>query len=200
MCRFKPAGPGQSAFPQRRYQLAAAVRLLRPWLGGRAKPRPRPALDEYRHERIAGKDRPDKQVKEIQMQIAVSATGTTPEADVDPRFGRCQYFVIIDPETMRFEGVENAGAMGSGGAGIATAQMIASKGISVVITGNCGPNAYQVLNAAGVEVITGVSGNIQDALKAYQAGQLSTAGQPNVADHFGMGGGGGAGRRGKGIA
>jgi predicted Fe-Mo cluster-binding NifX family protein len=125
------------------------------------------------------------------MQIAVSATGTTPEADVDPRFGRCQYFVIVNPETMEFESVENAGAMAAGGAGIATAQMVVGKEIKAVLTGNCGPNAFQVLAAAGIEVITGVSGKIKDAVAAYKEGKISAIEQPNVADHFGVGGGGG---------
>ena len=109
------------------------------------------------------------------MKIAVSATGAGLDAQVDPRFGRCQYFVIVDPETMQFETVENSGTTASGGAGIATAQMIAGKGVEAVLTGNCGPNAYQVLSAAGIKVITGVTGKVQEGS------------QPNVAPHFGAG-------------
>ena len=125
------------------------------------------------------------------MAIAVSAAGTSLEADVDPRFGRCQYFILVDPETMEFEALENSSAMAAGGAGIATAQMVVEKGVEAVLTGNCGPNAYQVLSAAGVQVITGASGKIKDAVEAYRYGKLSAAGQANVADHFGMGSGGG---------
>ena len=70
------------------------------------------------------------------MKIAISSAGPTLEAEVDPRFGRCQYFIIIDPDNMEFEAVENSGAMAGGGAGIATAQMIAGKGIvSVPVAG-----------------------------------------------------------------
>ena len=82
------------------------------------------------------------------MKIAVSATGPDMDAEVDPRFGRCQYFIIVDPETMEFEAVDNESAMASGGAGISAAQMIAGKGVEAVLTGNCGPNAYQVLSHA----------------------------------------------------
>ena len=94
------------------------------------------------------------------MRIAISATGTTLDAEVDPRFGRCQYFIMADPETMEFEALENSSAMASGGAGISAAQMIAGKGLEAVLTGNCGPNAYQVLSAASIQVITGVSGKV----------------------------------------
>jgi len=124
------------------------------------------------------------------MKIAISAMGTTLDAEIDPRFGRCQYFIIVDLETMQFEALENAGGMASGGAGIATAQMIAGKGVEAVITGNCGPNAYQVLSAAGIKVVTGVSGKARDAVQSYKAGGLKTSSQPNVGGHFGLGYGG----------
>ena len=127
------------------------------------------------------------------MKIAISATGPSLDAEVDPRFGRCQYFIIVDPDTMQFEALENSSAMAAGGAGISTGQMIASKGVQVVLTGNCGPNAYQVLSAAGLQVITGVSGKIRDAIQTYKSGQFQAISQPTVAAHFGMGGGMGRG-------
>jgi predicted Fe-Mo cluster-binding NifX family protein len=127
------------------------------------------------------------------MKIAISATGPTLDDEVDPRFGRCQYFIIADPETMEFEAVDNASAMAAGGAGISTAQTIAGKGVEAVLTGNCGPNAYQVLSSAGIQVITGVSGKIKDAVESYRTGKFKTSFQANVPDHFGMGGGAGGG-------
>ena len=122
------------------------------------------------------------------MKIAISATGPNLDAEVDPRFGRCQYFIIVDPETMAFEAVENSSAMAGGGAGISAGQTIANKGAEVVLTGNCGPNAYQTLSAAGVQVITGVSGSIRGAIEGYKSGQFQAISQPNVAAHSGMGG------------
>jgi predicted Fe-Mo cluster-binding NifX family protein len=124
------------------------------------------------------------------MKIAVSAIEPSLDADVDPRFGRCRYLLVIDLDTMQFEAIENTGGMASGGAGIATAQMIAGKGVEAVITGNCGPNAYQVLSAAGIKVVTGVSGKVQDAVQSYKSGKLKTSSQPNVGGHFGLGYGG----------
>ena len=127
------------------------------------------------------------------MKIAVSATAPTLDAEVDPRFGRCQYFIIVDPQTMEFEALENPNIQASGGAGITTAQMVASKGVGVVLTGNCGPKAYQTLSAAGVQVITGVVGGIRDAVEAYRTGKLQPGAQPSVESHFGMGCGMGRG-------
>ena len=127
------------------------------------------------------------------MKIAVSATGPDLDAEVDPRFGRCQYFIIVEPDTMQFESVENSSAMAAGGAGISAAQMIASKGVEAVLTGNCGPNAYQVLSPASITVITGMSGKVRDAVQSYKSGNLKGITQPTVPDHFGMGQGMGRG-------
>ena len=127
------------------------------------------------------------------VKIAISATGPGLDADVDPRFGRCQYFIIIDAETMQFEALENSSAVAAGGAGISAAQMVANKGAEVVLTGNCGPNAYQTLSAAGVQVISGVSGTVRDAVQAHKAGKFRPSAQPNVASHYGMGMGRGRG-------
>ena len=128
------------------------------------------------------------------MRVAISATAPDLDADVDPRFGRCQYFIIADPETMSYETLQNPNITAGGGAGISTAQMIANNSVQVVLTGNCGPNAYQTLSAAGVQVITGVMGRIQDAIQAFKTGQLQSTSEPSVGAHFGTGMGGGMGK------
>ena len=120
------------------------------------------------------------------MKIAVTASGQDLESQVDPRFGRCQYLVIVDPETMQFEGLENSTTM-SQGAGVATGQLVASKGVKAVLTGSCGPNAHQVLSAANIQVITGVSGSVRDAVDKYKSGQLKPSLEPDVPAHHGQG-------------
>jgi len=137
------------------------------------------------------------------MKIAIAAAGPTLDDQVDPRFGRCQYFIIADPETMKFEAIDNVSASSTGGAGISAAQMLSNKDVEAVLTGNCGPNAYQVLSPAGIKVITGVSGKIKDVIAEYKIGTYATAAQANVPGHFGMGKGpggrGGFGRGGRGM-
>jgi len=120
------------------------------------------------------------------MKIAISSRGKDLNAKVDPRFGRCERFVIIDPDTMDFEVLENDGAASAGGAGIATGQLIASKGIEAVLTGQCGPNAFNVLQAAGIKVMTGASGTIREAVEGYKAGKYETSSQATAAPHSGM--------------
>jgi predicted Fe-Mo cluster-binding NifX family protein len=129
------------------------------------------------------------------MNIAISATGSTLEAQVDPRFGRCSYFIIADADTMSFEAFPNTAADAMGGAGIQAAQKIANKGVKVLITGNVGPNAFQTLSAAGIEVVVGASGTVKEAIEKYSKGELNKTGSPTVQGHHGMGTGTGRGQR-----
>jgi len=110
------------------------------------------------------------------------------DAPVDPRFGRCPYFLIVDTDTLDFEAVENPNLALGGGAGIQSAQLMAAKDVKFVLTGNCGPNAHETLSAAGIGVIPGCSGAVRDAVEQFKAGQLNTASEPNVASHSGMAG------------
>jgi predicted Fe-Mo cluster-binding NifX family protein len=129
------------------------------------------------------------------MKICVSATANSLDAPVDPRFGRCQYFLIVDSETMQFEAVPNMASGAMGGAGIQAAQIIASKGVKVLITGNVGPNAFQALSAAGIQIITGAYGTVREAVEKYKKGELKGISAPTVGGHFGMGAGRGRGWR-----
>ena len=109
------------------------------------------------------------------------------DAAVDPRFGRCACFLIVETDDLTFEAVENPNVMLGGGAGIQSAQLMSEKGVRFVLTGNCGPNAYRTLSAAGIPVITGCSGPVRDVVAQFQAGGVSATGGPNVEGHFGMG-------------
>ncbi|MBN1455944.1 MAG: NifB/NifX family molybdenum-iron cluster-binding protein [Methanomicrobia archaeon] len=120
------------------------------------------------------------------MKICVTAVADRLDAQVDPRFGRSQYFVIVDPATMEFEAMPNAALNAPGGAGIQAAQAMVNEGVDVVISGNMGPNAFQVLSTAGVKVATGAYGTVKDAIELYQAGKLTEAGTATVAAHAGM--------------
>ncbi|MDP8255800.1 MAG: NifB/NifX family molybdenum-iron cluster-binding protein, partial [Candidatus Alcyoniella australis] len=128
------------------------------------------------------------------MKIAVTSTGPTLDDTIETRFGRCSYFLIIDPDTLEFKSIQNPNIALGGGAGIQSAQLMSNEDVSIVLTGNCGPNAFQTFGAAGIQVITGVSGQVRQAVEQYKSGTLSSASAPNVQSHFGMGMGGAGGR------
>lgn len=125
------------------------------------------------------------------MNVAVAAAGMDLDALTDPRFGRCQYFVLVNTETMAFEGLSNVAAMQGSGAGIAAVQLVANAGADAVIAANLGPNAYQALSAGGLKVYSSSGGTVREAIEALKAGQLSEISTANVPSHFGMGGGAG---------
>ncbi len=120
------------------------------------------------------------------MNIAVTSTGPTLNDSVEARFGRCPYFLIIDTDTLRCEPIENPNTALGGGAGIQSAQLMSEKGVTTVLTGNCGPNAFNVFGQAGIQVIVGVSGPVRNAVEQFKEGAFSSAGKPNVASHFGV--------------
>lgn len=128
------------------------------------------------------------------MKICVTAVSGSLDAQIDPRFGRCPYLMIVDSETMKFEAVPNIASGSMSGAGIQAAQTIASKGVKVLITGNVGPNAFQALSAAGIKIVTGVVGTVREVIEKYKRGELRETGSPTVRGHFGMGMGRGRGR------
>ncbi len=105
--------------------------------------------------------------------------------------------LIIDPDTSEFEPIQNPNIALGHGAGIQSAQLLANKGVTVVLTGNCGPNAFQTFAAAGIQVITGVAGQVREAVRMYKSGAVAGASGPNVQGHFGTGMGGGRGMGGR---
>jgi predicted Fe-Mo cluster-binding NifX family protein len=121
------------------------------------------------------------------MRIAVSSSGPGLDAEVDPRFGRCKYFVLVDAETMESETIENPNVMASGGAGIQAAQLAAEKGVQVVLTGHCGPNAFKTLKTAGIPICLGAAGTVCEAVELYKNGDLSPAEGPDAAGKSGSG-------------
>ena len=122
------------------------------------------------------------------MKIAISSSGTDQSSQVDPRFGRCQYFIIADTDDGKTEAIPNAAQSAGGGAGIQAAQTVADQGAETVLTGNVGPNAHRALQAAKITVITGVSGTVSDALKLFQEGKYQATDSPTVQSHFGISG------------
>jgi predicted Fe-Mo cluster-binding NifX family protein len=120
------------------------------------------------------------------MKICISSQGTTLDALVDPRFGRCQYFLFVDIDTLEYEAIKNPNIDSAGGAGIQSGQLMAEKHVKTVITGNVGPNAFQTLKAAGVEVITGAAGNVKEAVERYKKGLFALAQAPTTGSKSGM--------------
>jgi len=122
------------------------------------------------------------------MKVIVTSTGPGLDDDLDPRFGRCQYFLLVDTDSMEIlESFDNEGLMAAGGAGIQAGQFVASKGAEAIITGNVGPNAIQTLQAAGIGVYLSPSGTVRQAIEGFKKETLQNVSAPSVDAHHGMG-------------
>jgi len=120
------------------------------------------------------------------MKICVTSQGDNLEAQVDPRFGRSQYFIIVDTDSHQFEAIQNPNTDKMGGVGVLSGQLLAEKKVKAVLTGNVGPNAFQTLQAAEIEVVTGASGTVKEVIEKYKKGELRSADNPNVDSKFGV--------------
>jgi len=120
------------------------------------------------------------------MKICITSEGSSLDSKVDPRFGRCQYFIITDTDSLEFEAIGNPNMESMGGAGIQSAQLVSSKQVKAVVTGNVGPNAFQTLQAAGIEIFTGASGTVKEAIEKYRKGEFKAVSGPSVGSHSGM--------------
>jgi predicted Fe-Mo cluster-binding NifX family protein len=119
------------------------------------------------------------------MKIAVTSTGKNLESPVDPRFGRAAYLIIVDTESLAFEAVDNTASVNAfKGAGIQAAAAISKKGAKVLLTGYCGPKAFQALEAAKIKVANDVTGTVKDAVAAYNAGKIKFSDNPNADAHW----------------
>jgi len=137
------------------------------------------------------------------MRICITSAGQDLNAPIDPRFGRAAYFIIIDTETMEFQSFPNSAANAVGGAGIQSAQFVASQGVQAVISGDFGPNASMALSSANIQMIAGANGTVSEVVEKFKKGELSSVQQqptnlppPNFPNFGGMGYGMGYGRGG----
>jgi predicted Fe-Mo cluster-binding NifX family protein len=119
------------------------------------------------------------------MNIVVSASGKTLDAQVDPRFGRAAFFIAVDTDTGAFQAHDNVQNLNAAqGAGIQSAETVSRLGAEVVITGHCGPKAFKTLSAAGIKVVTGAEGTVAEAVNAFTIGILVPTDTPNVEGHW----------------
>jgi len=117
------------------------------------------------------------------MKICVTSQGNSLDSPVDPRFCRCQYFIFVDTDTLEFEAIKNPNIEAMGGAGVQSGQLMAGKQVKAVITGNIGPNAFQTLQAAGIEIFTDESGSVKEVIEKYKKGELKITGVSTTGAH-----------------
>ena len=122
------------------------------------------------------------------MKIAIASEGKTLDSAVNQTFGRTQYFIVVDSDTMDFQVIDNSAASAQGGAGIKAAQAIVDSGADIVIAMHCGQNAADVLKSANISIMRAVPGSISELIQKYKNGELVelTEIHPGLHNHGGM--------------
>ncbi|MBU3914419.1 NifB/NifX family molybdenum-iron cluster-binding protein [bacterium] len=119
------------------------------------------------------------------MKIAISSKGTDINSDVDPRFGRAAYILIVDTDTFEFKTLDNRENVNRlKGSGIQAASMIYENGAEVLLTGYCGPNAVKTLKAAKIKIAAEVSGTVKEAVSLFNEGKFPFIEEANVEGHW----------------
>ncbi|MFO7752913.1 MAG: NifB/NifX family molybdenum-iron cluster-binding protein [Desulfobacteraceae bacterium] len=119
------------------------------------------------------------------MKIAVTSKGKDLDSDLDPRFGRASYILVIDTDTFEYEVIDNSeNANAFKGAGIQAAASVSDKKAQVLLTGFCGPNAFKTLNAAGVRIADNAKGTVKEAVQDFLDGKIKYAASPNTDGHW----------------
>lgn len=119
------------------------------------------------------------------MKIAVTAMGKDLDAEVDPRFGRAVFLVILDDNGNLLEVVDNSSNRDAmRGAGIQAGKILADKKVDTLLTGYCGPNAFRTLKAAGIKVGLEQTGTVREAFERFKRDEVDFADQPNVEAHW----------------
>lgn len=120
------------------------------------------------------------------MKVVVTSIGGGMDSQIDPRFGRATTFVLVDTETGEIQSIDNSnGASAAQGAGIQAAETVSRLGAERLVTGHCGPKAFRALQAAGIDVYTGASGTIAEAIEQLKSGNLDLLTAPDVGGHWG---------------
>lgn len=114
------------------------------------------------------------------MKMVISSEGPKPTNRVDPRFGRARYLILFDSTSDSFVATDNSERVEAAqGAGVQTAQTVVRLGAEALLTGHCGPKAFQVLDEAGVRIYSGFEGTVLDAVKAWKEGELQPLSAPD---------------------
>jgi len=119
------------------------------------------------------------------VRIAITAQGKELSNEIDLRFGRAKWLIVVDTETGDCDAHDNIVNLNAvQGAGIQTGQNIVNLGVEAVITGNVGPNAFKTLNVAGVKIFLAEKQTVQEAIDSFKAGKLEEVNQANVEGHW----------------
>jgi len=119
------------------------------------------------------------------MKVAVTSQGRDLDSQVDPRFGRAPYFIIVDTETGEHQVEDNKMNRDAlQGAGIQAAENVCRHNVAALLTGHCGPKAFRALNAGNVKIYVNAGGTVREAVEKFKKGEFGAAAAADVEGHW----------------
>ncbi len=120
------------------------------------------------------------------MKLAITGGIPQIETQLERRFGRCAYFIVVDTETRAWEAFPNPAADARGGAGTQAAQFLANQRVEAVVSGHFGPNAFAALDAASIHMYSAQEGQVETLVDDFLAERLvRVTGSTGPAHHGG---------------
>lgn len=120
------------------------------------------------------------------MKVAIAAKDKTLRSHVDDHFGRCPFFILVDPESMGFETIENPGHKEKDAAGIQSCELLISKGVDAVVVKNIGHNSVETLSGASITIYVVTSGTVLNVIEKLKKGELTSTERPTVGFQDGL--------------
>jgi predicted Fe-Mo cluster-binding NifX family protein len=106
------------------------------------------------------------------------ALPVTRDNRIDDHFGHCEmYSIYTINEQNGIAAVDTITSAGGCGCKSDIAGVLAAKGVTLMIAGGIGNGAINVLNAQGIDVIRGCSGNATEAVRMFLAGEVADSGE-----------------------
>jgi len=121
----------------------------------------------------------------IKMKIAISATGKDLENDIDTRFGRCRFFLIVDTKTKEVKAMVNKVRDRPSGVGITAGNIVENEGIDAMITTDIGPKAFEIFDRGGIKMYR-AEGKMKDAVRHFEEGKLPEITEPIAPKYAGV--------------
>jgi predicted Fe-Mo cluster-binding NifX family protein len=117
------------------------------------------------------------------MKIILTTASPSIDSEIDPRFGRGAFLLVVDTDTMQAEAHSNPGVTASGGAGIQAAQFVTDQKAGAALSGDFGPHAFTALQAAGVSMyVYGDCRTAREAIERFKSGSLERVGAATRGD------------------
>lgn len=109
------------------------------------------------------------------MKIAISSMGPTLDADVAQQVDQGEYWLIVQPKSMKYELLTNPFSVLGGPAQMTLiAQILHNDNVRTILTGSCSPEVLKAFSVNGVSIVVNVTGSVRNAVERFKESYRSS--------------------------